>query len=278
MASVLRARKTQKRRRRSQIRLGRNYEQAVAREKLPVRPASRSRLTLGPRLTGLLLALVLLSVLAYFFVSDAFYVYEATVLGSSLVSSDEVFERTNIEGFSIFFINPLVVQEAVSALPDVREAEVQLSLPNRMMITVRERQARVVWETGQERYGVDDEGTIVSLPGGSEPSILIRDLDSTPRKLGERVELDIIAAAEAYHALVPTLTEFGYSQEYGLSIENEYDWRIHLGGGEGAETKLALMRALVERLESQGTAVEFIDLRFPDSPHYRLAEEASAQP
>ncbi len=275
---MLRASKTQRRRRRSQIRLGRDYELTAARERLPVRPASRSRVTISPRVASLLLALVLLSILAYFFVSDAFYVYEATILGSSLVSSDEVFEHAKIEGFSIFFINPLVVQEAVSALPDIREAEVQLRLPNQMVIRVRERQARVVWQTGQERHGVDDEGTIVSLPGGTEPSIVIRDLDSTPRKPGERVELEIIAAAEAYQALVPALTEFGYSQEYGLSIESEHGWRIHLGGREGAETKLAVMRALVEKLENQGAAVEFIDLRFPDSPHYRLAEEARAQP
>lgn len=278
MASLLPARKTQRRRRRSQIRLGQNYELTLAREKLPVQPATRSRMTIGPKLASLLLALVLLSVLAYFFVSDAFYVYEAAVLGTNLVSSDEVFGHTNIEGFSIFFIDPRVVEEAVSALPDVREAEVQLSLPNQMMIRVRERQARVVWQTGQERHGVDDEGTVVSLPGGTEPLIVIRDLDSTPRKPGERVDLDIIAAAETYQSLVPTLTEFGYSREYGLSIENEHGWRIHLGGGEGAETKLAVMRALVERLESQGAAVESIDLRFPDSPHYRLAQGANAQP
>jgi cell division septal protein FtsQ len=234
--------------------------------------------TIGPKLASLLLALVLLSLMAYFFVSDAFYVYDATVLGSNLVSADEIFGQTDVEGFSIFFIDSKELEEAISRLPDIREAEVQLSLPNRMMVNVRERQARVVWQTGQERYGVDDEGTVVSLPTGIEPSIIIRDLDSTPRQPGEHVELDIIAAAERYQALLPGLTEFGYSQQYGLSLENEHAWRIHLGGGEGAEVKVAIMRALVERLESQGAAVEFIDLRFPDSPHYRLAERVNEEP
>ena len=260
------------------MRLGRNYELEVAREKLPMQPAGRTRVTMGPKLASLLLALVLLSLLTYFFVSDSFYVYEATVLGSTLVSAEEIMRQTNMEGFSIFFMDPQELEEAISRVPDIREAEVQLSLPNRMMVNVRERQALVVWHTGQERYGVDDEGTVVSLPTEGEPSVLIRDLDSTPRQPGEHIDLDIIAAAERYQALLPGFTEFGYSQQYGLSLENEQGWRIHLGGSEGAEVKVAIMRALVERLESQGAAVEFIDLRFPDSPHYRLAEGANAEP
>ncbi|NIN65072.1 MAG: hypothetical protein GTO63_10295 [Anaerolineae bacterium] len=125
---------------------------------------------------------------------------------------------------------------------------------------------------------MDDEGTVVSLPTEREPSVLIRDLDSTPRQLGDHLDLDIIAAAERYQDLLPGFTEFGYSQQYGLSLENEQGWRIHLGGTEGAEVKVAIMRALVESLASQGAAVEFIDVRFPDSPHYRLAEAANAEP
>jgi cell division septal protein FtsQ len=260
------------------MRLGPNYELAVAREKLPMRATGRTRVTMGPKLASLLLASVLLSALAYFFVSDSFYVYEATVLGSTLVSADEMMRQTNMEGFSIFFMDPEELEEAISRLPDIRKAEVQLRLPNRMMVNVRERQALVVWETGQERYGVDDEGTVVSLPTEREPSVVIRDLDSIPRVPGEHLDLDIIAAAEKYQALLPGYTEFGYSQHYGLSLENEHGWRIHLGGSEGAEVKVAIMRALVESLESQGAVAEFVDLRFPDSPHYRLAGGANAEP
>ncbi|NIN65071.1 MAG: FtsQ-type POTRA domain-containing protein [Anaerolineae bacterium] len=99
---------------------------------------------MGPKLASLLLALVLLSLLAFFFASDSFYVYEPTVLGSTLVSAEEIMRQTNMEGFSIFFMDPQELEEAISTLPDIREAEVQLSLPNRMMVNVRERQALVV--------------------------------------------------------------------------------------------------------------------------------------
>ena len=274
MASLPWAQKRKKRRRRSEMRLGKSYEQAVAQERLPVRSASRSRARIGPRVAGLILAIILVSLLAYFFTSDAFYVYEATVHGSNLVSADEVFQRTNVEGFSIFFIDSQQVEEAIRTIPDIREATVQVRLPNQIIVQVGERQARVMWQTGEQRYGVDDEGTILPLRAETEPSIpLIRDLDSRPRQAGEQVDLEIISAVERYQTLLPSVKEFSYSQQYGLSVENEHGWRVYLGNGEGAEVKVAIMEALVQRLESQGASVEFIDLRFQEGPHYRLAGE-----
>jgi len=274
VASLPWAQKRKKRRRRSEMRLGKSYEQAVAQERLPVRSASRSRARIGPRVAGLILAIILVSLLAYFFTSDAFYVYEATVHGSNLVSADEVFQRTNVEGFSIFFIDPQQVEEAIRTIPDIREATVQVRLPNQIIVQVGERQARVMWQTGEQRYGVDDEGTILPLRAETEPSIpLIRDLDSRPRQAGEQVDLEIISAVERYQTLLPSVKEFSYSQQYGLSLENEHGWRVYLGNGEGAEVKVAIMEALVQRLESQGASVEFIDLRFQEGPHYRLAGE-----
>lgn len=278
MASVPWAQKRKKRRRRSEMRLGKSYEQAVAQERLPVRPASRSRARIGPRVGSLSLAIILVSLLAYFFMSDAFYVYEATVHGSALVSADEVFQRTNVEGFSIFFIDPQQVEDAIRGIPDIREATVQVSLPNQMIVEVGERQARVMWQTGEQRYGVDDEGTILPLRAETEPSILIRDLDSRPRQAGEHVDLEIISAVERYRTLLPGVKEFGYSQQYGLSLENEHGWRVYLGNGEGAEAKVAILKALVQRLESQGATAEFIDLRFQEGPHYRLAGELAGEP
>ncbi|TKJ31149.1 MAG: hypothetical protein CEE40_02510 [Chloroflexi bacterium B3_Chlor] len=260
------------------MRLGKSYEQAVAQERLPVRRASRSRARIGPRVGSLSLAIILVSLLAYFFMSDAFYVYEATVLGSALVSADEVFQRTNVEGFSIFFIDPQQVEDAIRGIPDIREAIVQVSLPNQMIVEVGERQARVMWQTGEQRYGVDDEGTILPLRAETEPSILIRDLDSRPRQAGEHVDLEIISAVERYRTLLPGVKEFGYSQQYGLSLENEHGWRVYLGNGEGAEVKVAILKALVQRLESQGATAEFIDLRFQEGPHYRLAGELAGEP
>ncbi len=270
MISLPWRKKKKKKRRRSQMRLGKSYEQVVAQEELPVRPVSRPRITIGPRVLSLFLAIALVCLIAYLFISDAFYVYEAVVRGSSLVSAEEIYQGSEVKGYSIFFIDPQQVEEAIGNLPDIRQAKVQVRLPDQMIVEVRERQAQVIWETGQERYGVDEEGSVLPLRG-EEPPILIRDLDATPRQPGEHIDLEILTAAQIYNNLLPEVRDFDYSGRHGLSLVNEHGWRIYLGSGESAAAKIALMKTLVQRLVAQGTIIEFIDLRFQGSPYYHVA-------
>lgn len=264
--------KKKKRPRRSEMRLGRSYEQVVAQDRSTVRPVSRPRVRIGPRGFSLSLAIALVCLLGFLFIPDVFYVYESVVRGNSLVSAEEIYQASEVDGYSIFFINPRQVEEAIRILPDVREAHVQVGLPNQMVVQVRERQAEIIWQTGQESYGVDEEGTILPLRG-EKPSILIRDLDATACQPGEHIDLETVRAAKGYNALLPEVREFEYSQRYGLSLVNEHGWRIHLGNGDSAGVKVAIMNALVERLASQGMMIEFIDLRFYQTPYYRLAED-----
>jgi cell division septal protein FtsQ len=285
MFSLSGASKTKRRPRRSEMRLGRSYEQTVARQSVRVRSTDRTRSSagrhstvgIGPRVGSLLLALASLAALAYLFLSDSYYVFEVTLHGNSLVTTEEVFQRSEVEGYSIFFIDPVAIEERIRAIPDVREATVQVSLPNVMVIDVQERQARAVWQTGDDRYGVDDEGTAVSLREGAEPSIVIRDLDSTPLELGARVNLEALTAAETFQSLLPSVTDFDYSREHGISYLDHHGWRVYLGSEQGAELKVAVLDALVNQLESQAAAVELIDVRFPESPLYELAETSAPE-
>jgi len=233
---------------------------------------------MSSRVASLLLAMVLMAALAHLFLSDAYYVYDVTVYGNALVSAEDVFRQTGMEGYSVFFIDPRQAEERIRALPDVRDATVQVSLPDWVLIDVRERRAHIVWQTGEHRYGVDDEGLVVSLSGDTIPSIVVRDLEAAPLQLGEQVDLQVVAAAKGYQSLLSEVSEFDYSQEYGLSYVNEKGWRVYLGDGKGAETKIAIVNALVGRLASQAATVQSIDVRFPESPLYRLAEEPTAEP
>lgn len=280
MSSLSYANRTKKGPRRSEMRLGKSYEQTVAHERLPVRPMARTRSSvgIGPRVVSLLLALTLLAGLAYLFLSDEYYVFEVAVQGNSLVTLEQVFQQSNIEGYSIFFIDPTAVEERIRDLPDVREATVYVSLPNQMVIEVQERQARAIWQSGEFRYGVDDEGTAVSLRGETGPSLVIRDLDSSPVELGEQLNLEVVAAAETYHTLLPAVTEFDCSHEHGISYLEQHGWRVYLGTGEDAELKVTVVDALVGELESRAAAVDLIDVRFPESPLYRLAEVSAPEP
>jgi len=277
MSSLPWAKKPERKPRRSEIRLGRRYDQAVAQERLHVRSRTGARSPLRPRVVSFLLALGLLATLAHVFLSDTYYVYEVTVSGNALLSAEEVFQQTAMQGYSIFFIDPKVAEQRITMLPDVRQAKVTVNLPRQMVIEVQEREARVVWQTGGVRYGVDEEGLTVSLPEDTQPAIVVTDLDATSLQLGDRVDLPAVAAAEIYHSLLSQVSEFQYSREYGLSYQNERGWRVYLGDGAGAELKVTIVDALVERLANQAETVEYIDVRFPESPLYQLAEPSNEE-
>jgi cell division septal protein FtsQ len=278
MFSMHRTRKPKKNLRGSSTRLGRGYEFAVAQERLPVRSARRLRISRSPRVASLLLAICLLAILTHLFLSNAYYVFEVTVRNNVLVSAEEVFRETAMQGYSIFFVNPAQAAERIRALPDVRDVEVDVSLPNRMVIDLREREALVVWQAGEDRYGVDEDGLIVSLRSDATPDIAIVDLDSDPLQLGGQVDHEVARAVEEYRSLLSGVSEFEYSRANGLSYINEYGWRVYLGDGEGAELKVAILRALVQRITGQALTVEYIDVRFPESPLYRVVGESGTEP
>jgi cell division septal protein FtsQ len=277
MSTLPWAKRPQRKPRRYQMPVGRRYDQAVAQRHPRVRSRSRGRSALKPRVVSFLFALGLLGTLAYLFLSDTYYVYGVTVSGNTLLSAEEVFQQTGMQGYSIFFVDPKAAEQRITTLPDVRQAKVTVGLPNQMVIKVQEREARVVWQTGEVRYGVDDEGLTVSLPGGTQPEIVVKDVDNTSLQLGDRVDLAAVAAAETYHSLLSPVSQFQYSRDRGLSYQNEHGWPVHLGDGEGAELKVAIVDALVERLANEGQTVEYIDVRFPESPFYKLAQPSSEE-
>ncbi|MDH4209046.1 MAG: FtsQ-type POTRA domain-containing protein [Anaerolineae bacterium] len=262
----------------SKMKRGRRfYDQAVAQKRLRTRRTSRAHSAVASRIAALLLAAALLASLAVMFGSDSYYVYEIGVQGSFLVSPRQILDQTQIEGYNVFFIDPRAAEERIEALPDIRDAAVQLGLPNRMVVVVRERQARVVWRVGDQRFGVDEEGLIVSLGGQDEPEVVITSLDSPPTQPGDQVDLQPVAAAEEYRDLLPGATNFEYSAQNGLSYRNEHGWQVYLGDGDNAALKAAILQALVLKLTTQGATVESIDVRCPESPLYRLAEGSSPQ-
>ena len=220
-----------------------------------------------------LLSLSLLGVLAvttvYFFASYDFYVFDISVEGNEAVSSEEILEASGVEGYSIFFIDPQKVAKAVTSLPDVAEAEVCCRLPNRLSIKVRERQAYLIWLSGEKSYYLDREGFVLSPRHQSSLSLTLKDLGGGSLRAGDRINPQILEAAKIYSSLLPQVKGFDYSQTYGLAFTTEEGEKVRLGTGEDAQTKIALLHALKEQLKEKGIKAVVIDLRF-DTPYYTV--------
>jgi cell division protein FtsQ len=255
--------------RRSRSRLGRDYEVTVPEIKLSLRPVVGFWQDHGGKALGFLLLLALGWLTYQLFAMEAFYVYEARVVGTQLVPAEEIYWNSGLEGMSIFWIHPAQVEATIASLPNIKEARVHCGLPNRVTIEVVEREPQVIWQQGEKRYWIDEEGTVLPARGELTEATVIVDLDERPVQPGDRVDPRVIAGAQKLRSLLPELTTVRYSSHTGISFQSEQGWPIYLGQGEDIEQKVAIMKALLQEIAAKGIHPQFIDLRFKGRPYYR---------
>jgi len=256
-----------KKKKRSKGKRNHAYEIAKPSVKLAPRPlVGLWRVGEGAVLSVLLLA-ALTFILSQFFTTHRFYVYEAEVQGNQFADGNEIYDASGLHELSIFWIKPGQVEAAISNLPGVKEARVTCRLPNRVMIEVVERWTQIIWERGERRYGVDDQGTMLPLEGELEGMLLIQDLTPGPLEVGDRIDPEIVRSALELRQLLPETVVLQYSEDKGLSSEQR-GYPIYFGIGDVPE-KTAILNALLRDFAFEGIRPEFVDVRFIESPFYR---------
>jgi len=220
---------------------------------------------------GTLLSLLLLAALglltSQFFTTDRFYVYEAEVRGNQFIDADEIYEASGVDSMSIFWINPERVEAAISDSLGIREARVNCRLPNQVVIEVVEPRPQIVWQRGEERYWVDEVGTVIPMESELEGMLLIQDLTAGPIEVGHRIDPEVITSALELRQLLPEVSALQYSEDKGLILNRE-GYPIYFGTGDMAE-KVAILKALLQDLTFKGIRPQFVDLRFKESPYYK---------
>jgi cell division septal protein FtsQ len=228
---------------------------------------------------SLVLLVLLVGVAIVLFSSDAFFVFDVEVEGNGRISQQEIFWGSGLadKAWSIFFLDPREAEDRVLLdVPGVKSAEVSCYLPSRVIIRVEERRPDVIWQTGDIRYGVDDEGVILNMvEGESEEAIVIHDLDQRPLIPDDKLSPEIIQEVQRLQYLMPEVNAFNYSEASGVSLFHEGGWLVYFGSSQELEVKVAIMRALAQEIASSGIEVEYVDLRFSGSPYLKQKGQPS---
>ncbi len=221
------------------------------------------------RATGVVVLAGLLTVLVELFSHYTFFVYSADVRGNLLLSASRIYEASQIDTFSIFWIEPEVVERRLEELPYVRSATVHCALPNRVEIVVQERVPVILWRTDQGVYWVDGEG-IAMRPLGELPG-LVRLEDSRGDAAVEGGNLDpaIAAGVVGVRQLLPETVLFNYNRAYGLQFVTPEKVQVVLGDGQEMAHKIRVFDAVRRRIAEEGRTVQLIDLRYMDEPYVR---------
>ena len=212
--------------------------------KLPVRQPvargstrrSRRGLDLVARVVGL--ALVIASAVGiYWFVStDRFRLDPDQVHISGLVYTDEQTLRGAIglgEGDrpNVFRLKPAQMAEALRGLPSVATADVEVTLPGNLDVTVHERDPLLIWRTSNGPFLVDSTGTLLAAAPAESTLPAVMDQRSSAAHLAPGDRLDDVDIAAARLLLTITPADIGsVSTATGLYLSDTDGWYMTASG------------------------------------------------
>lgn len=103
--------------------------------------------------------------------SDAFAVRTVDVEGVAWMADPDVRAAAAIDpDGNVFTLATAPIRERIEALPPVLRADVSVSLPGTVTVTVREREPLLVWAPGNRRFLVDAEGLLFLELGAGSPA------------------------------------------------------------------------------------------------------------
>ena len=216
----------------SALRPGARLGGGVRRTK-PVRRASAGILT--PVRAGAALALLVAAGGLYgAMASDAFIARTTTVSGNTWTSEDAIRAALAVpDGQNVFTLGTDDLEQRIEQIPAVAGAEVSIALPDRVEVSVAEREALLAWATGTRRFLVDAGGTLFGEVGADPPEaaaqlplVTDRRAGSANLEVGDTLDPVTLDAALRLGSLAPADVGSG-GDVVGVRIDDENGYVLH---------------------------------------------------
>lgn len=232
------------------------------------------------KLISLALLIGVISLCVWFYDDDSFFVYRENVTfsGVSFLDGQELYALTDIEAWSILWLEPELIRRQVLAHPYVADASVAIHWPARVRVAVTEVTPVAIWATeGMDYWLLADGRALPVRSAGVAPPLRIVDPSQEARMPGalERVTPGLLATAQRLQASVG-LNEYWYNSSTGLnfSLPGTNTW-VYWGDGSQFEAKQFALQAAGEEIRRSNGAARTLSLISPHRPYFR---EYPAQP
>lgn len=244
------------------------------------------------------LALLLLMVFSIYLTGqfDDFYLSDVPVVGASSIPAWEIVEASGLGGMHVFAANPAKAAEAITKVPGVVSASVQLEWPNVVTIQVEEDSPVAIWVEGDHQYWVTQEGGFIPArsaamgllriesevtkaevvtavlaensegvggEGGTETAV-----PATPAAQAQFVPQDVLVGALQLQQLRPNIGKLSFEPGSGLSYQDGRGWTAYFGSGNDMAQKLVVYEKIVEELTAQGITPVYISVSNQERPYY----------
>lgn len=211
----------------------------------------------------------------FIFSSNFCNIEEVIVKGNDCLSEDEIFYKSGIQlGENIFKLDLKKSKDFLMQEPWIKEVEIKRVIPNKIIISIKERKPAAIVHIGEEYFSSTKEGIVLSKidrpeEGFGLPLILGLELDEI--KIGEiigkpefRTALESINSAEVILPKKFCRVEILFPDDF-MIYNKDNTLKVRVNGPEVIINKENLLREALEKIEKEKLLVEYIDIRFKDS-------------
>jgi hypothetical protein len=251
---------------------------------------------LGWRAASLIMIVMMLISLILIWKAPVFQVYRVEAEGLQRLTVGDLNTVMGTIGKSIFTINPVLLNENLhQAFPELSKISIKVGLPASVKVVVTERNPIISWSQDGSEIWVDAEG-ISFPPRGTPANNLVKvEAHGTPPSVtpaasqdnGQnppagtpaaastatpklRLTPELVSAILALGAKMPAGTLLVYDSVHGLGWNDPKGWEVFFGAeDQDMDMKLAVYKALVERLQNEGIQPALISVEYVHAPYYR---------
>jgi hypothetical protein len=195
---------------------------------------------------------------------------DVAIEGAHHVTVDTVVAASELLGAQSFTASAARARDRLVKLPAVRDARVEIRIPDHARVILSERVAIARWISGGTEWFVDADGVLFSsLDPRGAPDVRITD-EQKPRQAGDRLDPALVNAATKLARLGPgDLRPDATSPRVvlaagaaGLVLRFAAGWEIRFGGAERIDDKVANVRRFLR--ENPQRKLDYVDVRSPD--------------
>jgi hypothetical protein len=266
--------------------------------RLPALPV----VSFGWRWVSMALAGLLIFLLYLAFTSPTFRVEAAEISGLRRLTDMKVNTTLNISGEPIFTLDSTTLEQSLSAqFPEFSTVDVEIGLPNTVVISVTERTPVLTWVQNGQSQLIDAQGLAFPMridgPSYSTPIVEASGAPPAPRQItlesfdgepileeeapeDEKDEIhagatalltqEMVDAVLTLTKLAPEDTPIKYDETHGLGWKDPRGWDVFFGTARDIELKLMIYGAIVARFQVEGIQPALISVENAHAPFYRM--------
>ena len=278
-----------------------------ANENLQIKPekSPKKRLHLSWRILSGLLTIMFLFFLTTAWQSTDFQVSVIDVKGNQRINQDEIIKTLTVMNEPLFTVQPdEIAQTILSTFPELKDVKVTLYLPNKISITVNERQPYIAWQLEKQTLWMDSDGFLFPARGQASSAITIQSLSypsfyttqpgdqaaiqiekyhpklndwkSPPDsmtwfKYHQQIDPGLLTAILKLNVQIPSQKALLFDSNRGLGWTDEHGWKIFVGFDlDHIDEKWLMYEKISADLVKQGIKPSLVSVEYLHAPYYRV--------